>query len=110
MEWVTHERFAQLQQQWLRREQERYEPSAKGIMFTRKIITRSKFITDADETCAICMENIEQDSGALQCCRHTFHWKCIDQWVRVSAICPVCRRDVTVSAARTEHTERNTEI
>ncbi|KAK8982062.1 hypothetical protein V6N11_037240 [Hibiscus sabdariffa] len=46
-----------------------------------------------DSTCPICLsEYLSQDT--IRCipeCKHCFHVECIDEWLRVSSMCPVCR-------------------
>ncbi|XP_054783944.1 RING-H2 finger protein ATL67-like [Prosopis cineraria] len=44
-------------------------------------------------TCPICMcEYLESDMmRMLPQCGHYFHLKCIDEWLRISWSCPVCR-------------------
>ena len=84
------------QQEWLAREAAKYTPRIPGVTTTRKIITRTKFnVHQPDICCVICLDNIKQQSfvGTLVC-HHVFHWKCIDRWLRVSAICPTCRHYV----------------
>ncbi|OLQ13718.1 E3 ubiquitin-protein ligase RNF12-A [Symbiodinium microadriaticum] len=50
----------------------------------------------ADGTrCEICMEDFaEGDELRTLPCFHLFHSKCIDQWLQVNSICPICRHKV----------------
>lgn len=45
-----------------------------------------------EEDCSICIEkiNINDDIRKLNC-GHIFHKNCIDQWLVISPICPICR-------------------
>lgn len=44
------------------------------------------------ETCAICIEEFKRASMCKQMpCRHFFHSKCLDRWLRQNGTCPVCR-------------------
>lgn len=45
-------------------------------------------------TCAICLQELEQGdiARALPACKHTFHMKCVDQWLLRRVVCPVCRQ------------------
>lgn len=57
--------------------------------------------TEPDEACPICLSPYVQDQElrVLQCGgqgadEHRFHKACIDQWLRLNAICPLCRMSV----------------
>ena len=60
-------------------------------------VTKSEKIKKNDvlltENCLICIENyVEgQFKRCLPKCKHTFHKKCIDKWLKKNASCPVCR-------------------
>lgn len=49
-----------------------------------------------DITCLICHENIgaNQFYRTLPTCEHTYHKKCIDQWIFKNPTCPMCRRNI----------------
>uniref|UniRef100_A0A182NWV0 RING-type domain-containing protein n=1 Tax=Anopheles dirus TaxID=7168 RepID=A0A182NWV0_9DIPT len=42
--------------------------------------------------CTICLEKIETDAKFLLCL-HSFHRSCIDNWLHVENICPLCRTE-----------------
>jgi hypothetical protein len=46
-----------------------------------------------NESCLICIENYKFNElkRILPKCKHCFHKKCIDKWLKKSATCPVCR-------------------
>ena len=49
-----------------------------------------------DEECAICCaEYGAGDQLRRLPCRHSFHKKCIDSWLRMSTRCPMCRHDLS---------------
>ena len=58
----------------------------------------------ADDGCCICMGDLLED-GAKESrvkslpCRHTFHARCIRQWLTNHTTCPVCKADVARQAA-----------
>jgi len=58
---------------------------------------------DEDEEeamCSICLGEYEEgEELRLLGCLHVFHRQCVDQWLTVSRECPLCKRDVAVSAA-----------
>jgi hypothetical protein len=45
------------------------------------------------ESCLICMDNYKcnQFKRTLPNCKHYFHKKCIDKWLKKKASCPICR-------------------
>ena len=46
-----------------------------------------------NEKCFICLDNYEynQLKRVLPSCKHCFHKKCIDKWLKEKASCPICR-------------------
>lgn len=45
------------------------------------------------ENCFICMETYKESElkRSLPSCKHYFHKKCIDKWLKKKASCPICR-------------------
>jgi hypothetical protein len=45
------------------------------------------------EDCLICLEKYKEKElyRKLPNCKHYFHKKCIDKWLKSNAICPICR-------------------
>lgn len=53
----------------------------------------------SQESCIICMEEFKADSeiSELTCDeRHIFHTTCLQEWMKQSLICPLCKTDVQV--------------
>lgn len=46
-----------------------------------------------DEDCLICLEKYREKElyRELPKCKHYFHKKCIDKWLKSNAVCPICR-------------------
>jgi hypothetical protein len=44
------------------------------------------------ENCTICLEPLETDVVKLTNCSHTYHEKCITEWLVRKRECPVCRQ------------------
>ena len=55
--------------------------------------------------CSICLE--ENPDHILINCGHHFHKECIEQWLRIKPICPLCRR---LSTTNFTYNYRNTYI
>lgn len=49
-----------------------------------------------NETCFICMDNYKcnEYKRILPSCKHYFHKKCIDKWLKQKASCPICRDEL----------------
>ena len=49
-----------------------------------------------DATCSVCLADMVKGEAVkeLPACRHCFHAACIDEWIKRSAACPLCKRDV----------------
>ena len=46
-----------------------------------------------NEDCLICMEKykLNQFKRTLPTCKHYFHKKCVDKWLKQNSSCPICR-------------------
>ncbi|KQK03286.1 RING-H2 finger protein ATL39 [Brachypodium distachyon] len=46
-----------------------------------------------DHCCTVCLGAVEEGETvrALPFCRHAFHARCVDAWLRLRPTCPVCR-------------------
>ena len=42
------------------------------------------------ERCSICLTDLEDRIKILRC-DHSYHTECIDQWLNIKDICPICR-------------------
>lgn len=52
-----------------------------------------------DLQCIICLTEYEDgDKIRLLACNHSFHVPCIDQWLQLNRVCPLCKRDINVMA------------
>jgi len=49
-----------------------------------------------NENCFICMDNykVMELKRELPSCKHYFHKKCIDKWLKKKASCPICRDEL----------------
>ncbi|OMJ23939.1 RING finger protein 44, partial [Smittium culicis] len=53
-----------------------------------------EFHTTDDACCSICLADYEQDSVLrLMVCGHHFHKECLDEWLKINRICPLCKND-----------------
>lgn len=47
-------------------------------------------------SCPICLDTLESNEIVNVNCGHSFHQKCIEQWVNSNFSCPYCRKDLYV--------------
>lgn len=53
-------------------------------------------IPEEDATCTICLQKYEDNADIhILSCRHHFHQSCSDEWFRLQASCPLCKRSIT---------------
>ena len=53
--------------------------------------------------CSICLGNLAPGDLCKRMppiCGHIFHLKCIDEWLRMSKTCPLCKRDLRPNSAK----------
>ena len=51
---------------------------------------------DPSDSCSVCLsEFCNAETVRTLRCGHTFHQKCIDEWLTKQAVCPLCKSDVT---------------
>ena len=57
-----------------------------------KIYSNSELIIN-NEKCIICMQNYKHGElfRLLPNCKHGYHKKCIDKWLKNNLTCPICR-------------------
>lgn len=46
------------------------------------------------EICSICLSNIDNYIYTELYCGHKFHLKCLNEWVKNSKECPLCKREI----------------
>lgn len=44
--------------------------------------------------CSICLSLLDMNLVKLDCCDHIYHEECIRNSLKVSRLCPLCRRNV----------------
>lgn len=54
---------------------------------------KTKIVPNDTEECVICMDCMSTENLIVQLpCKHRYHMKCIQEWLKYSKSCPVCRR------------------
>ncbi|CAK8568694.1 unnamed protein product [Lathyrus sativus] len=56
---------------------------------------KERVISGEDAVCCICIANYENDDELRELpCLHLFHKDCVDKWLKINALCPLCKREV----------------
>ncbi|KAK8559907.1 hypothetical protein V6N13_016639 [Hibiscus sabdariffa] len=52
--------------------------------------------SECEGDCVVCLSKIGAGERlrSLSECRHSFHLRCIDAWLKVRPTCPLCRTDI----------------
>ncbi|KAG4944134.1 hypothetical protein JHK85_048780 [Glycine max] len=54
-----------------------------------------KVSTVLPEVCCICLAKYENNDELRELpCSHLFHKDCVDKWLKINALCPLCKSDV----------------
>lgn len=62
------------------------------IITDLKKTNRPPTTQEEDDTCTLHFENYNNEIYLCSLtCGRTFHFRCIDQWLRTNIICPICR-------------------
>lgn len=76
---------------------------------------KERVISAEDAVCCICLTKyVDNDDLRELPCNHFFHTECVDKWLNINALCPLCKKEVgntsSPSAANLslDHTERRT--
>lgn len=60
--------------------------------------TKQRGYFEGGSTCSICMEDVDTGPDAVRSayavapCHHLFHTRCLQQWMGIKTICPLCKR------------------
>jgi len=59
-------------------------------------IFKKNSMSKEEAKCGICLSDYEEgeELKTLPRCLHNFHTTCIDKWLGINKICPVCREDI----------------
>ena len=60
----------------------------------KKPMGENPYIEEPSLVCSICCDDIAAKSSVRRMpeCRHMFHQKCIDNWLKMKPTCPNCNR------------------
>ncbi|CAH2053266.1 unnamed protein product [Thlaspi arvense] len=56
-------------------------------------------LNGTNESCVICRLDYEEDDDLILLpCKHSYHSECINNWLKINKICPVCSAEVSTSS------------
>jgi len=69
-------------------------------MFPTFTYTQDCHIPTDKSTCSVCLSDFQEgDTLKTVPCMHLFHTECIDEWLKMSKVCPVCKTCVEDESA-----------
>ncbi|KAL3071444.1 hypothetical protein niasHS_016728 [Heterodera schachtii] len=88
------------------------ETNSQNAETSDKTASSSSPNNKSEENCSICLGSIANDDNSslktLLNCNHGFHQSCIDQWLQIKKLCPVCRGEVNKQdQVGTDHSQHN---
>ncbi|KAI4337375.1 hypothetical protein L6164_015800 [Bauhinia variegata] len=56
---------------------------------------KERLISGEDAVCCICLAKYENNEELRELpCSHLFHKVCVDKWLKINALCPLCKNEV----------------
>ncbi|XP_027940280.1 E3 ubiquitin-protein ligase At1g63170 [Vigna unguiculata] len=56
---------------------------------------KERVISGEDAVCCICLAKYENNDELRELpCSHLFHKDCVDKWLKINSLCPLCKNDV----------------
>ena len=70
-----------------------HQPTFYDTTNCLKEVGISELDHELQPNCVICTEDI-RDAAVKLNCKHLFHKDCIDEWINIHEVCPVCRAEI----------------
>ncbi|KAK3437007.1 E3 ubiquitin-protein ligase At1g63170 [Eucalyptus grandis] len=73
------------------------ENSASGEGVIAAGTERERVISGDDAVCCICLAKYANNDELRELpCNHFFHKECVDKWLKINALCPLCKSEVGI--------------
>jgi len=74
--------------------------------FAIQSLAVSKITDDTEaKSCVVCLTDMAKgEKIKILPCTHIFHIKCIDKWLKVNKLCPICKRNIEEPVSNTTTT------
>lgn len=64
---------------------------------------KERTISAEDAECCICLAKYEDNDDIRELpCNHFFHKECVDKWLKINALCPLCKTAVYTTSTSTD--------
>jgi hypothetical protein len=67
-------------------------------------------MTEGEQVCSICLQELDSDACEIRNCRHGFHTECIKSWIYRSLSCPVCRENMITTDRLRDYMSSNQQL
>ncbi|KAF5742939.1 putative RING/U-box superfamily protein [Tripterygium wilfordii] len=72
---------------------------------------RERVICSDDAVCCICLARYEDSEDLKELpCSHLFHGVCVDKWLMVRALCPICKQMVRVNNRQSSSSGNSSQV
>uniref|UniRef100_A0A0E0FH39 RING-type domain-containing protein n=1 Tax=Oryza nivara TaxID=4536 RepID=A0A0E0FH39_ORYNI len=78
---------------------------------------KERTISAEDAVCCICLSKFSNNEDLRELpCNHVFHLECVDKWLKINALCPLCKADLggstnaPDSSSRSSHDSNNSRV
>ncbi|GMP94721.1 hypothetical protein CsSME_00044064 [Camellia sinensis var. sinensis] len=62
---------------------------------TETVVKRCDIVTVDGSVCCICLAKYANNDELRELpCSHFFHKECVDKWLKINALCPLCKAEV----------------
>ncbi|TVU21532.1 hypothetical protein EJB05_31173 [Eragrostis curvula] len=69
---------------------------------------KERTISAEDALCCICLSKFSNNEDLRELpCAHVFHMECVDKWLQINALCPLCKAEIGGSASVPETDSQN---
>ncbi|XP_062188075.1 E3 ubiquitin-protein ligase At1g12760-like [Phragmites australis] len=64
---------------------------------------KERTISAEDAVCCICLSKFSNNEDLRELpCTHVFHMECVDKWLQINALCPLCKAEIGGSTSVSE--------
>ncbi|KAG8053193.1 hypothetical protein GUJ93_ZPchr0001g29666 [Zizania palustris] len=64
---------------------------------------KERTVSAEDAVCCICLSEFSNNEDLRELpCNHVFHLECVDKWLKINALCPLCKADLGGSTHATD--------